>query len=239
MKLLVTSDLHYNLPQFDWLLRVANRYDALVIGGDLLNIAGYLDLEIQITVISNYLRRMSELTRVMVCSGNHDGESRDDSGEFEARWLRSIRSETLLVDDDRFLQDGQLFTICPWWDGKRSRERMEGLLEEHSRLARSRWIWIHHAPPNLCRVSWTGKRHGGDGFLNKLIERHSPDLVISGHIHTAPFYEAGGWLDRIGSTWVCNPGSQPGPIPTTIQLDLENGTAIFDSSGGRESASLQ
>ncbi len=239
MKLLVTSDLHYNLPQFDWLERVAPRYDALVLGGDLLNIAGYLDLDLQITVISEYIRKLSESALVMVCSGNHDGEARDASGEFESRWLRSLGSGRILVDGDMYRSQSGLFTICPWWDGELSRERMVAMLEEHARQVQDRWIWIHHAPPDGCRVSWTGRRHSGDAFLNSLIERFSPTLVVSGHVHTAPFYEAGGWLDRIGATWVCNPGRQPGPVPTTIQLDLDAMSAVFDHSGGRETARLQ
>ena len=238
MKLLVTSDLHYNLPQLDWLLRVAERYDAVVLGGDLLNVAGYLDLDIQITVISGYLERMGEITRVMVCSGNHDGESRNSHGEYTAGWLQKIRSESILVDGCHLLHQGILFSVCPWWDGEQSRKAMERMLEEHAALPHTRWVWIHHAPPNNCRISWTGKRYGGDNFLNSLITRHAPEMVISGHIHTAPFYQSGGWIDRIEGTWVCNPGSQPGSIPTTIQLDLSTAKAIFDSSSGRETADL-
>ena len=33
MKLLVVSDLHFGLTQFDWLAQQAERYDAVVIAG--------------------------------------------------------------------------------------------------------------------------------------------------------------------------------------------------------------
>ncbi len=52
------------------------------------------------------------------------------------------------------------------------------------------------------------------------IERFSPDLVLTGHIHQSPFTADGGWADRIGDTWVFNPGRQIGPVPAHIVLDL-------------------
>lgn len=238
LKLLVTSDIHYNLRQFDWLLQTANRYDCLIIAGDLLNVAGYLELELQITVVSEYLRKLSGLTQVAVCSGNHDGETKNRFGEYTAAWLQSIRSKSLLVDGQCLQTNGALLSVCAWWDGARSRAEMAQMLEKHSRLPHSQWMWAHHEPPDQCRVSWTGKRHGGDKFLNPLIQRYSPTVVFSGHIHTAPFYQAGGWIDRVHNSWVCNPGNQPGPVPTTIQLDLKTMTAIFDCNEGREIAEL-
>ncbi|MDA7657257.1 metallophosphoesterase family protein [Verrucomicrobia bacterium] len=238
MKLLVTSDLHYNLQQFDWLLRIAERYDYVIIAGDLLNVAGYLELELQITVVAEYLQSLSQRTQVIVCSGNHDGDTKTTKGEYTAAWLQGIRSDTLFVDCQSVQAKGVLFSVCPWWDGPHSRKDMADMLVKHAQLPHEKWVWIHHAPPDQCRVSWTGKRYGGDKFLNQLIETHSPTVVFSGHIHTAPFYQAGGWVDRINRSWVCNPGSQPGPMPTTIQFDLEKMSAVFDSSEGRETADL-
>jgi hypothetical protein len=40
-------------------------------------------------------------------------------------------------------------------------------------------------------------------------------------MHNAPFYPEGSWIDRIGTTWVFNPGREPGPVPTHIILDLD------------------
>ena len=238
MKLLVTSDLHYNLQQYDWLLQTGEFYDYVVIVGDLLNIAGFLEHELQITVVSEYLVSLSQKTKVVVCSGNHDGEVKNSAGEFTAAWLRSLHSDTLTVDGQCTEDEGTLFSICPWWDGPHSRGEMVAMLERHSQLKRERWIWLHHAPPDACRVSWTGKRHGGDSFLNGLIEKYEPTIVLSGHIHTPPFYQASGWIDRLHKTWVLNPGNQPGSIPTTIQLDMTKMAAIYDSSEGREIADL-
>jgi Icc-related predicted phosphoesterase len=56
-----------------------------------------------------------------------------------------------------------------------------------------------------------------------------PDLVLSGHIHNAPFYPDGSWIDRIGKTWVFNPGREIGPRPTSIVFDLDAMTAEWFS----------
>ena len=34
MRVLLSSDLHYKLKQYDWLLKAARRFDAVVIAGD-------------------------------------------------------------------------------------------------------------------------------------------------------------------------------------------------------------
>ena len=39
MKLLFVADLHYSLKQFDWLLAEAPKFDAVSIGGDLLDLS--------------------------------------------------------------------------------------------------------------------------------------------------------------------------------------------------------
>ena len=61
----------------------------------------------------------------------------------------------------------------------------------------------------------------GDPYLLEWINRFKPDLVLSGHVHNAPFYPEGSWIDRIGDTWVFNPGREPRPIPTHLNLDLD------------------
>jgi Icc-related predicted phosphoesterase len=57
-------------------------------------------------------------------------------------------------------------------------------------------------------------------------------MVFSGHIHNSPFYPEGSWIDRIGPTWVFNPGKQPGPEPTAIVVDLKAMTAEWRSFEG-------
>ncbi len=238
MKLLFVADLHYALKQFDWLTANAVHYDTVVIGGDLLNLASPLDIEVQIVVVDKYLARLRQLVRVIVSSGNHDGDGHNAANESVAHWIRAAKAPQLFVDHDCVVVGGTVITVCPWWDGPVSRAELEGSLARDAALPKELWIWIHHAPPDRSPVSWTGKKFAGDEFLVDWIRRYQPDLVLSGHIHNAPFYPDGSWIDRLGKTWVFNPGLQPGPCPTHLSLDLEAMTATWTTAVGSESRPL-
>ncbi len=238
MKLLFVSDLHYALRQFDWLAAQAANYDVAVIGGDLLDLGSVLDLEVQILVVEKYLARIGELTQLLVCSGNHDCDARSAANESICQWLHDVKARRLFVDGDSVEAGGMLITICPWWDGPVSRAEVERLLQREASRPKTKWIWIHHAPPDRSPVSWTGKKSGGDPFLVEWIERFAPDLVLSGHIHNAPFVKRGAWMDRLGKTWVFNPGKQIGPHPTSLVFDLGQMSVSWDSQEGQGTQSL-
>lgn len=233
MKMLFLADLHYSLKHFDWLVAHAADYDLIVIGGDLLDLGSNLDFDVQIVVVEKYLRLLRQKTRVMVSSGNHDGDSRNAADESVAQWIRDSKSDGLFVDGDSLDLNGARVTICPWWDGPASRAALEAELIAEAEKARNGWIWIHHAPPAGSPVCWTGKRFAGDEDLLGWIKRFKPHMVFSGHIHNSPFYAEGAWVDRIGDTWVFNPGKQIGPSPAYIVVDFETMSAEWISMEGR------
>ncbi|MEO7677363.1 MAG: metallophosphoesterase [Verrucomicrobiota bacterium] len=233
MKLLFVADLHYALKQFDWLLANAARYETVVIGGDLLDLGSALEIDVQIVVIEKYLKRLREQTRVVVSSGNHDGDERLASNESVCRWLHDAKDGQLFVDGDSVEIEGTLITVCPWWDGPGTRADLEKLLAQDAVRAKSRWIWIHHSPPDKSPVSWAGKKFGGDEFLVEWIRHYQPQLVLSGHIHNAPFVSRGSWIDRLGETWVFNPGKQIGPNPCYLAFDLDRMSVEWVSLEGQ------
>jgi Icc-related predicted phosphoesterase len=240
MKVLFVADLHYALKQFDWLIANAAGYDMAVIGGDLLDLGSLLDLDVQIVVVEKYLSRLCARTRLLVSSGNHDCEARSTANEAVCKWLHEIKAGQMFVDGDGVEIAGALVTICPWWDGPVSRGEVEKLLVRDAGRNKAKWVWIHHAPPDGSPVSWTGKNFGGDEFLVEWIRRFEPDLVLSGHIHNAPFVPRGSWIDRIGKTWVFNPGKQIGPYPTCLIFDLEQMNVEWTSfeSRGRQQLNI-
>jgi len=233
MRMLFVADLHYALKQFDWLVAQAGSFDPVIIGGDLLDLSSPLDFDVQILVVGKYLERIRQKTRLVVSSGNHDGDSRNAADESVAQWIRESQAEGFFVDGDSFEVPGALVTICPWWDGPASRSELEEQLARAAEKVRGRWIWVHHAPPSGSPVCWTGKKFAGDDHLLDWINRFGPDMVLSGHIHNSPFYAEGAWVDRIGKTWVFNPGRQIGPSPAHIALDLEAMTAEWISVEGQ------
>lgn len=238
MKILSVADLHYTLKQWDWLKGVAARYDLLLIPGDLLDIVSPVAIDVQVLVVRKYLLRLQEQAPVLVCSGNHDGDERNATGESISAWLRKGLGPSIAVDGDSFEKDGCLFTLCPWWDGDRTRTEVSQILERDFGKRSGKWIWLYHAPPAGSPLAWTGKKEHGDSALRAWIDQFQPDLVLGGHIHQAPFAKAGRWFDRIGKTLVFNAGRQIGPIPTCIELDLGAGTATWRSLAGVESICL-
>ena len=90
--MLLVSDLHYTLKQFDWLVGVAADYDLVVVAGDLLDIRSRVEPDAQIVVVLEYLARVAAKTTVVVCSGNHDLNDRNELGERAAVWLDGARA---------------------------------------------------------------------------------------------------------------------------------------------------
>src|SRR5262245_42335147 len=86
VRLLITSDLHYSLRHYDWLLTVADQYDVVVLAGDHLDISAGVELEPQALVIVRYLDRLAQRTMVVASSGNHDLTVRNAHGEKAASW---------------------------------------------------------------------------------------------------------------------------------------------------------
>ncbi len=239
MKCLLVSDLHYVLKQYDWVNAVAPEFDLVVIAGDLLDIVSVAAPEAQIVVMLKYLQRIGSKTALLVSSGNHDLNGTNDLDEKAAKWLQKARQFGVPVDGDAFEGvDGTLFTICPWWDGPRTREQVGAQLARDAARPKSRWIWVYHAPPDQSPTSWTGKKYYGDTDLVGWIQQYQPHIVLCGHVHQSPFRQGGSWVDRLGDTWVFNSGTQIGPSPAHIVFDTGAQQAMWFSLAGNEIVKL-
>lgn len=239
MRLLLVADLHYSLPQFDWVLAIARSFDVVVLAGDHLDLASIVDGRAQSVVVQKYFSRLQAKTTLLICSGNHDLDARTESGERIAAWLGGERAGSILSDGDSFVRGDTLFTICPWWDGPTVRARIGAQLAEASLRRPARWIWIHHAPPAKSPTSWGGDRYFGDVELRDWIEQYRPDFVLSGHVHQSPFVPDGSWVDRIGETWVFNAGQQFGVPPAHVVVDTDTGEALWFSAAGSQIVQLE
>ena len=238
MRILLVSDLHYTLPQLDWVVRAAPRYDLVVLAGDQLDISSTVSLDVQSLVILKYLSLLKAAGRVAISSGNHDLTGPDRHGEQAAMWLAEARAAGVPTDGDSLWIGDTLVTICPWWDGPRGREALEAQLAADARRRIGRWVWIYHWPPLGSPTCWTGRRDYGDADLARWIGQHRPDIVLSGHVHESPFKPTGSWADRIGPTWVFKAGHQIGPVPTHIEVDIAAGSASWRSMIGVEELRL-
>jgi Icc-related predicted phosphoesterase len=237
MKCLLVSDLHYTLKQYDWVDRLAGDFDVVIIAGDHLDISSTVSLDAQVVVILKYLQRLHAKT-LLVSSGNHDLNARDAANEKVARWISRVRQLGVLADGDRLEVGETVFTICPWWDGPRSREAVDAQLACDAARRGACWVWVYHAPPDDSPVSWGGRQHYGDADLLRWIHQYRPHMVLTGHIHQSPFRSGGSWVDRIGPTWVFNAGRQIGPVPTHVVLDTDAGSVMWFSLAGNEVVTL-
>jgi Icc-related predicted phosphoesterase len=238
VRILLVSDLHYCLPQLDWVVRAAPSFDLVVLAGDQLSISSAVSLDAQSVVLLQYLSLLHAAGRVAVSSGNHDLTGLDARGEQAALWLAQARDVGVPTDGDSLLLGDTLVTICPWWDGPLGRSALEDQLSADAARRPARWVWVYHWPPLGSPTCWTGKRHYGDADLVGWIDQHRPDMVLAGHVHEPPFKPTGSWADRIGNTWVFNAGHQIGPVPAHIEIDLAAGTATWRSLLGEESLRL-
>jgi Icc-related predicted phosphoesterase len=238
VRFLAVSDLHYRLRQFDWLLDAARSVDAVMICGDLLDIRSPVGLDVQALAVRAALRELARRTVLFVASGNHDLDGRDAAGEKAARWMAPLPGLGVHADLTSVCLGDDIVTVCPWWDGPHARTELEDHLAETAERPRGRWIWVHHAPPADSPLAFDGHRAWGDEVLSGWIARFTPDLVLTGHVHQAPFVDGGGWADRIGSTWVFNAGQQPGPVPAHIAVDLTGCTAVWTSAEDRAEVHL-
>lgn len=235
MRVLLVSDLHYELRKLDWLLERAPDHDLVALAGDVLHVASAVPFDTQIAVVLTYLERLAARTTVAVCSGNHDLDSRTGSGEKVSAWLAEARAAGVVVDGDSADVAGWRVTSCAWWEGPVTLAAVEqGLSPPPPGVP---WLWLWHGPPD-GPLAWDGRRTWGDPELARLVDAHQPSVVLCGHVHQAPFTEDGSWWQRRGTSWLFNAGHERGPVPPAVRLDLAEGTAWWQSSAGREDLTL-
>ena len=237
MRILLVSDLHYSLPQFDWVVAASASFDVVVLAGDSLNLNSSVPLDAQSVVVHHYLDLIAPKTQLVVSSGNHDLTGPDASGEQSALWLHDLPGE-IHTDGESLSLGDALITICPWWDGPLGRADVVAQITADAARRPAKWVWVYHWPPLGSPTCWTGRRDYGDADLREWIEQFQPDIVLAGHVHESPFKSNGSWNDRIGNTWVFNAGHQIGTVPAFMELDLTLQQAKWDSIMGTESVDL-
>jgi Icc-related predicted phosphoesterase len=239
VRVLLVSDLHYSLPQLDWVVDASSSYDVVAVAGDSLNISSAVPLDAQSIVLIRYLEEIASRTQLVVSSGNHDLTGPDEHGEQTALWLSEVRKRGIPIDGDSVELQDTLVTICPWWDGPNGRSEVALQLEADSTRRPACWVWLYHWPPLGSPTCWTGRRDYGDSDVRVWINEFQPDLVLCGHVHESPFKIDGSWVDRIGQTWVFNAGHQIGKVPAFVELDLAKSRARWGSIMGSETLDLR
>ena len=234
MRILLVSDLHYSLPQFDWVVAASPSFDVVVVAGDSLNINSPVPLDAQSVVVHRYLSLIAGRDP----AGRELGQSRPD----RTRRARASsppcgcaiwQAASMRTDGDSLLLDDTLITICPWWDGPLGRADVVSQLSSRCGSASGArgcgCTTGHRIGSPTC---WTGRRDYGDPDLREWIEEFQPDIVLAGHVHESPFKSDGSWMDRIGNTWVFNAGHQIGKVPGVHRARPERAAGPVDLHHG-------
>ena len=100
MRILITADLHYREQWFRRLSRAAE-WDLVCIAGDLLDMFNDEPRIVQARTVSRWIRELAKVTRVAICSGNHDNAGRQISADRAPvyEWLAVLGKEPRIITD--------------------------------------------------------------------------------------------------------------------------------------------
>ena len=243
MKILLTADLHFHRPWFDWLQREAPYFDLICIAGDLFDLeypSGFLP---QMVFLYDWI---SDLARrqipIALCSGNHDlppGSRLVQPGVAipstylpviksyaqAGRWIQALKINHLIaVDGDQKIirtKSGESLTIIC------CRYRADGRVD-HWKPSSGPSLVVHHEPPANSQLAIPKT---GNGELPPVLQVLRPTWCVSGHVHFSPG-EQNDFFERIADTICFNCrqsplGSPLPPRPNTIVLDTVARTAAW------------
>lgn len=208
MTILHVTDFHFNKRWFDWLRNHAPAHDLVTMSGDLLDLSAATPHTRQIEWVSDWLRDFPR--PLVVASGNHDLEWNSDLARWTpAYWLRAIDNPHVWTDGQRVVLN-QL-SILPI--GATTRPKGG---DAH--------VWVVHAPPRSTVVATRPDgTDAGDWDLVPALHRHSPSLVLAGHVHT-PMH----WRQLRRGTLFLNPGCDPAAaFPNHIVVDTDTMRSEF------------
>lgn len=143
---------------------------------------------------------------VLLLHGNHEAEER-------LREAAKKHDRLIFLHKEKHEQQGWVFLGYGGEGFKEEDAELERLVKEKGwhTLDWSKVVFLSHAPPHKTDLDDLGQgNHVGSKSLTKLIKKHQPKLVLTGHIH-----EAFNTEEKMGKTIAINPG------PKGRLIDLE------------------
>jgi DNA repair exonuclease SbcCD nuclease subunit len=229
MKILITADLHYREYWFQWLLGRAADCDLICLAGDLLDMFRQEPRILQAREVSRWSRALANVTRVAICSGNHDNAGRQISADRAPvyEWLVSLGREPKIITDGvtQVVNDLIVTTVpyhcskkqkCVWLDRGATIRKQRG----------NQWLVLHHVPPR----TYPGAT-GEELEAKELLRIYRPEYFVSGHSHQFPYFPGKSWMQRDNGVNVLIPGQLlTAAFPNHIVLHTESGEARWETS---------
>jgi Icc-related predicted phosphoesterase len=216
MKTLICADIHGRRDWLDWIAANVHQCEIVLLAGDLIETVGDPSaLPAAWAVVKNVVHFL-EASGATVClaEGNHDAGAKLDP------WFHLHRKPRR--------RHGVWVVGLPWLDFE---FRWVEALRQTADRTKELLIAVQHEPPVGMKIgvpgNWDSEAYHALDF--------APHIVVSGHIHEAPFSSGGSWWDNHDRTYFFNPGYRPYcPIPCHIVLDFTQMTATwYPPRGGR------
>jgi Icc-related predicted phosphoesterase len=246
VKILLTADLHFHWPWFEWLLVESERFDLVCIAGDLLDMNRPEGLLPQMIQVYEWMQRLAKRpVAIAICSGNHDfppqvplvapgvaiPKEKLPIAQAYARhqcWLQALKMQpTTLADRDTKIirsKTGEALTVTalPY--------RADGRIEIGV-TASNPWMVLHHEPPAQTKLA---EPKTGSSQFALFVARVQPMWAVSGHVHFTPGYE-NLFYQRIGKTvaFNCRQAAPTAVLPDTpnyVVLDTRSRQATWHSA---------
>ena len=184
MKILHTSDLHFEKEWFKWIEEQQENFDIFCISGDFLESNKDATLQEQIVWISRWIKKFKK--PLFTCTGNHDIIKLGDED-----WLNKIDTSNYYPDYSKRTIKGIRFGCFPY------------IGAEYYDFDDCN-VLVTHVPPQATKTSMEKSANDwGDAELRRVIKSHiiSPKIILCGHIHT-PLKR----IDTLNNTTIYNTG---------------------------------
>jgi Icc-related predicted phosphoesterase len=195
MRIISFGDVHMSLRNIERLAPELAAADLVILSGDLTNFAGRDDAAAVLDAATRHARE------VLAVSGNLD---RREVIDFLRERRVSLHGESRRYGDLGIFGCGGS-NLTPFrTPTELSDDEIEAVLESaHAGVADApRRLMVCHTPPADTATDRIGSgEHVGSAAVRAFIERHQPQVCLTGHIH-----ESAG-TDRIGRTTIVNAGA--------------------------------
>jgi len=243
VKLLLTADLHFHRPWYEWLLDHGPHYDMVAIAGDLMEQHYPGGMVPQLYYLHDWIQAMVKRKAVLaICSGNHDLPSTaplvvprvglpkekmrllEDYAK-QDHWLQALRRDRqVTVDQDhrivRSAHGEAMMVSCVAY-------RADGRFLVREQFPPP-WLLLHHEPPAATKLA---APKAGNAGLSAFIRVTPPRYILSGHVHFTEGAE-NAFYERVGGAhcFNCRQHSTTGPrpdVPNVVILDTVSSQATW------------
>jgi predicted phosphohydrolase len=168
------------------------------------------------------------VTRVAICSGNHDNAGRQISADRAPvyEWLVTLgREPNIIADGVTQVVSDLIVTTIPYPCSK----EQKSIWLDRGRIIRrelgNRWLVLHHVPPGTYPGST-----GEECEAAEVLWTYRPEYFISGHSHQFPYFLGSSWVQQIDGVNLLVPGQLlSAPFPNHIVLDTKSGEARWET----------